>query len=131
MKKILFVSLLILIGFSLFGTELSPTASRMRESLPEIYAAIRARAINEWGDNHQMIVFVINMQAEAFIKVMDYFGPEADIVINALAEWTEGGMKHLNSLDLEADPEALWKQNTDWAMVLFQTELQIEAKGQY
>jgi hypothetical protein len=49
------------------------------------------------------------------------------IIIDAMAKWTTGGVSALSDATESSDPYALFKLDTDWAMVEWEANLQLDA----
>ena len=122
MKKVILTWILgIGIVFSSFG-QLESKAKSLKEGAPDVYAEIRARGVEKWGDDHKMVTYEINGQADAIFE---------------LTLLTEG--KDSNSIEVRTMVKAMskWKdeingeENYDWKMVLYEYKKQINAMDYY
>ena len=67
MKKIAVIAFLIVASFSA-QAQLNEDAKYLKEEEPKAYELIRASAIKEWKDNHEMIVYAINNQSKSLFE---------------------------------------------------------------
>lgn len=134
-KKTVLVVALLALAFTAWGAELNGDATWMRENTPGIYEVIKSRAVEEWGDDHSMVLYEINRQCESFSAVVALMDT-ADVQVQgicyaATAEWTEGGYAAIAAALDSPDPRATFKLDTDWTMVEYKILKQIEAVGAY
>jgi len=121
MRKFTLIIAIVFSGMLMQAQELNKNAKMLKSYSDGAYEYndIKDAAIKEWDDDHQMIVFTINQQADALFDVVDeYNKPNYDknIMLNAMEQWGE----------LRGDR---WKG--DWVMVLFSYKNQLEAKSAY
>jgi len=114
MKKVLLVLAVVLSTLTM-NAQLSKTATFVKKELPTRYQEIRSMSINEWGSDHEMVVYTINKQSEALIVIMTEImkspSYDKDVFVRALNEWgTKEGY-------------------TDWTMVLYTYNNQIKNKN--
>ena len=57
MKKLL---ILLFIPFVLFSQSLKENSTIIKENVPKLYNVIKAKAVEQWGDDHNMVLFEIN-----------------------------------------------------------------------
>jgi len=123
MKKLCVILIMLLFAVSAFANGLNPEATRLKTNNPNIYSAVKNRAIIEWGTDHEMIVYTINKQCEAIFKLSTLSPKLTDVEFYAiLIEWCEDDLSLYDSI-LSAP--------VDWCMVVYVMEKQIEAKSQY
>ena len=65
MKKLILVVLIMIIAVSLSASGLGINAQNLRKVSPEGYEIIKARAVDEWGNDHSMVLFAINNQSDS------------------------------------------------------------------
>ncbi len=134
-RTIVFTIILICIPTLIIAQSLSTNATYIKENFPEDYRkGIRQFAINQWGDDYEMVVYVINNQADKLVKLIDVFESEhTNIAFKAIQEWSVDGylqanikkFKEMDTFDLKS----LIKINCDWEMVLYVYEKQVKAKS--
>jgi len=121
-RKLMTIAVILLVSIAGHGQELSREAEMLRAEEPKYYEPIREMAVEQWGSDHQMVVYTINTQVESFFKWLDYYlsqesgTPERDILIKAMVNWNKG-------------KEDEWKY--DWSMVVYEFEKQIKAYKSY
>lgn len=117
---IFFVGLL-LNPFVCSSQELSSSSQALKNEFPDTYEAIKEFALSKWDEDHSMILYEINKQSDAFIKVFEYAGDNKRIFVNAVEKWGEN-----------VTPDNMLRNSTvDWNMVLYEMNKQIEAKNSY
>lgn len=129
MKKIALIGVLLLIGFTLMAAELTSDAKIVKEHLPVSYESIKDMAEEEWGTDYPMILYVINQQCEALLDSMELVADNYDEFLYALIEWTEGGIDVL--IASQESGGTIYDCRTDWTMVVYVANQQIDAKGKY
>lgn len=123
-----YIYLLLLTTAALFpnplpAQELSDAANRVKINAPDQYDCIKEKAIEEWGDDHKMVLYRINQQCDALydfslaLKKYEKEDQEYKILMRATAKWTEG------------DPSTLC--STDWRMVMYEFNNQLESYNKY
>jgi len=82
------------------------------------YKELKDRAVDKWADNHKMVVYEINKQADSTLEVMDILdkGGDREIMITAMGKWND----IING-----------KKNYNWAMILYEYKKQIKASNSY
>lgn len=129
MKKIAFLSVLIMVVFSLGAADLSVDGKVVKEHLPVAYELIKARAVEEWGTDYTMVLYVINQQCEGLIAAMELVEDNFTELLTAMADWTDGGIDEM--VRITDAGGRIWDCPTDWTMVVYVARQQIEAKGKY
>ncbi|MDA3809643.1 MAG: hypothetical protein PF518_04855 [Spirochaetaceae bacterium] len=110
-----------------YALGLNRNAAGLKEGSPAVYAMIKSRAVAEWEDDHTMVVFVINQQADSLVVCDKLFETNRDIVVRAVIEWCDGGLAVLKTYD----DKNMYEAPVDWAMVEFISKRQIDAEGSY
>jgi len=102
---------------------LNPVAEGIREKSPDLYQAIRARCVGEWGTDHAMVVYTINQQCEAFLNVCTISQKAGDsLFYGLLVKWCDDDITQYDSILIAP---------IDWTMVEYELIQQLEAKAQY
>lgn len=131
------VLIAILLPMELLGQSLKGNASMIRSDYPDEYQkTIRQHAINEWGNEHDMVVYEINKQADALIELINSFeSNNTNIAASAIEKWSISGhkranmrkFKNMNTFNLDN----LIKLHCEWDMVKYEYDKQVEAKNSY
>lgn len=129
MKKAIALLAVLITAGTLFAMDLSKSAADVRDVFPSGYAVIKAAAIAEWGDDHGMVLYMINQQCDAAVKFLALAQDYPDEAFSALAEWTDGGMATIDRYISE--DKMLFDIPSDWNMALYEANRQIEAEGKY
>ena len=157
MKKLSLV--MMILAITLFSAKLSQQSQKLRTQYPEGYEVIKKHAIEKWGTDHEMILYQINNQCNAFFTILNYESKYNKIVINSWCEWMYSGYIEINTKLLEKiNKEArekiekinnneypddvlidiiaqhqfpLSKLHVDWEMALYTAKKQIEAQSAY
>ena len=136
MKQLLILST-ILFSLTSVAQSLKPQAEHIKANYPVEYKnTIRKHAVEEWGDDHRMVVYEINTQSEALFWLVENFESDnTSIFTKALVEWSEEGYEYSNGtllLSLErVDYKSLLQFHCDWRMVKYEYENQTKAKSSY
>jgi len=118
MKKILLVLAVALISLTSFG-QLNDNAKTIKKALPTAYDDVKTMSVLKWGDDHSMVVYRINAQCDAMMKVGSIVNSDSydeTLYNSAAAKWSE----NING-----------KFYFDWAMIVYNYNNQLEAKSQY
>ena len=120
-----------------FAQGLKSNASYIKKNYSSDYElTLKKHALEEWGDNFEMVVYEINQQADALIKLIDEFKSEnTNIVYKAIQEWSIDGylnqnitkFKSLESFGLKE----LLKLHCNWQMVKYEYANQVKAKNSF
>ena len=146
MKNAIF-TLLVFFNFSFYGySQLNDIADFLKSEKPEMYAPIRAMAVEKWGSDDEMIVYTINEQAESLYYFLSEKNDFSEMV-EAIEKWTKdkGAFSRALNLLLEeidnADKEGrdmnmdlyrrIFTIPTDWSMVKYTYESQMKVKDSY
>lgn len=114
--KILIICLLFT---AIANAQLNSNASLIRTKAPDVYNEIKTFASEQWEGDHEMMVYVINQQCDAFMELKDILNDsthDKNIIGKALVDWgkTIKGLKCI-----------------DYQMVIYVYKNQIKAKSQY
>ena len=102
----------------MFG-QLNENAKLLKDKVPETYQKIKTFVEQSWKDDHEMMIYGINEQADAMFKIADYTKAkdyDRKIMAIAYSNW----VKKINGKDYY-----------DYELVLFTYEKQLKAKNQY
>lgn len=148
MKNTIF-TLLVFFNFSFYSySQLNDTARFIKSDKPEMYAPIRAMAVEKWGSDDEMIVYTINEQSEALYYCLIESGKnDFSEMVEAMEKWTEDKVTFKRALNLlleEIDNSynegrdlntdlyiRLFTIPTDWSMVRYTYDSQMKAKDSY
>ena len=122
MKKISLVVLILLVGFALFADGLNDNAQYLKDTHPDIYEAIKTRAIGEWDNDHTMILYIINQQSTAIRECSRLVLEYKLIVETQMVAWCDGDAYSYDEI---------YEAPVDWTMVLYVSKMQIKAQGSY
>ena len=81
MKKLSLIMMILVI--TLFSAKLSQQSQKLRTQYPEGYEVIKKHAIEKWGTDHEMILYQINNQCNAFFELSSYLKSHHIIVIES------------------------------------------------
>lgn len=138
-KLILTVVIMILTVSMLFGEGLGKNARYIKEFYPDGYEIIKAMAVNEWGNDHSMVLFRINDLSDSLTGVIQLLcekDGDLEIFTHAVANWSTRGTGTKNAKIIatwthHGEFSSIYGIAADWSMVLFEYEMQIEAAGAY
>ena len=117
--------------------QLESDALFIKNKYPEGYNIIKYYASQEWGSDHEMVVYQINNQAEALINLLVIFEPKhTNILYRSLQEWSYPTfLKHTQEYfekEVNAAEISLFLNfHVDWEMVEYTYKNQVSAKGSY
>ena len=125
MKKLLTL-LLLVTSFSAFA-QLNTNATLTKNYSEVTYENIKFHSIELVGkDNHTMIISSINIQCDAFQKLMDIYLTD-DVDMDILNE----GKKLLRYPGYETYMVTLSETHIDWSLLLQYYKMEIAAKNSY
>ena len=137
MKKTILLLTVLLWTVCSFAQELNQSAIFLKDHYPADYHnTIRTHAIEDWNDDYQMIVYTINQEANALVKLLILFETENTIIAyNAIVEWShkgheQGNISRWNSFTIMSTANLI-TLHCEWTMVLYIYEKQIEAKNSF
>jgi len=139
MKKVTATLLLLLVVLTLAAADLSPSALVIKENSIDGYNIIKYSAIQEWGTDHEMVLYTINNQCTSCMNVLeaalDKTG-DLSIFVEAVKYWSKEGTA-LSNLTIikewldEADFYSIFTMQCDWCMVEYEYNKQVESAGSY
>ena len=116
---------------------LNSNASYIKKNFPTEYEeTLKKYALAEWNDDFSMVVYKINKQADAIVKLVDSFeSNNTNIAYKAIKEWSIDGylsqniklFKTMTSFGLND----LIKMHCDWSMVKYEYDKQVKAKNSF
>lgn len=120
MKKLIIIFFVLISSIS-YCQELNSSAIILKNDKTDSYNAIKKFAVTKWDAEHDMIVYEINKQAEAFFDVLELFEGNKEIFSQSVLKWGE---------NVTAD-NLLKNSTVDWSMVLYEMKKQIKAEKAY
>jgi len=142
-KRAIFILIMMVLTMQLFAGDFEDQVRELvKESSPDIYNRMKVRAIDEWKDDHEMILYTITEQCNSFFYVLQGISSEnITIIVNSILDWSydqETLAKNLDLMNLEIDREkgtfsADWilELDVDWTMMAYTLKQQIEAREKY
>ena len=137
MKKAIFIFSVLFIA-TLARTEgLNSNANYIKNKYSSEYEkTLKKHALEEWKDDFSMVVYEINKQADALIKLIDEFESNyTNIAFKAIQKW---GIDGYNSNNIAIFKEMttfglkdLLKMHCDWSMVKYEYDKQVKAKNSF
>jgi hypothetical protein len=137
MKTTIIILTILLSSSFVNATGLNPNASYIKKNYPTAYEqTLKKYALAEWKDDFSMIVYEINKQADALVKLIDEFKSDnTNIAFKAIKEWSRNGYKSKNiTLFKEITTfglKDLLKMHCDWSMVKYEYDKQVKAKNSF
>jgi hypothetical protein len=112
-------------------------ASYIKKNYPTEYEqTLKKHALEKWKDDFEMVVYMINNQADDLIDLIDEFESDnTNIAFKAIQKWSYEGYKssniekfnQINSFGLKQ----LIPLHCDWEMVKYEYDNQVEAKNSF
>ena len=118
MKKTLLVLAVALISLTSYG-QLNENAKQTKELSESIYLSIKSIAVDRFGYDHEMIVYTINLQADAlfeFFEITKSKNYDEELMDSMRSKWA-----------VEIDG----KYYVDYEMMIYNYNKQIASKEQY
>tara|TARA_B110000459_G_C16421286_1_gene407565 strand:+ start:199 stop:591 length:393 start_codon:yes stop_codon:yes gene_type:complete len=116
---------------------LNSNASYIKKNFPTEYEnSLKKYALVEWKDDFSMVVYEINKQADAIVKLVDGFESDnTNIAFKAIQEWSRDGYTSFN-INLFKEMKTfglkdLLKMYCDWSMVKHEYDKQVKAKNSF
>ena len=135
--KNLFLTLVILSVSSAFFAQLISNASHIKNNYPTEYEqTLKKHALQKWDDDYEMVVYMINNQADDLIKLIDEVKTDnTNIAYKAIQKWSIEGYKSSNIEKFKKINTFGLKQllplHCDWEMVKYEYDNQVEAKNSF
>lgn len=135
MKQITTTILLAFVAFA-SNAQLNGYAQYFKENNPKLYENIKTHAVNEWSNNHKMVLYEINKQSTAVFGIVKGFETENTFILKqAMLHWswdgyeshTETYFAHLKTINYTE----LQDFHCNWKMVLYEYNKQVAAKNAY
>ncbi|MEX1213314.1 MAG: hypothetical protein WEA36_10755 [Balneolaceae bacterium] len=137
MKAISLIAILAFLPILASAQGLNRNANLIRSNHPTAYEnTIRTHAIEEWENDHAMIVYSINSQADALMGVIRNFKSDnTNILFQAIQNWSHTGyaasniekFRELDTVELSQ----MINLHCNWMMVQYEYDQQVEAKSAY
>jgi hypothetical protein len=113
------IVIICLLFSAIANAQLNSNATFLKTKAPEVYSEIKTLASEQWEGDHEMMVYVINNQSDAFIKltkITDSPNLDKRILGKSLSDWS----KTINGIKC-----------IDYEMVIYTYNNQIKAKSEY
>lgn len=124
MKKRFLVFLMMIVAISMVSADgLNKHAQGLKDNDPTVYEIIKNRAVEAWSNDHQMVLYQINLQSDSLIGVaqkQDRIEPE--LLWSIFVRWCDDDLYYYDNI-MDAP--------IDWQMVEYEIDLQLQAKGKY
>ena len=120
-----------------FAQGLNSNANDIKKNYSSDYElTLKKHALEEWGDDFEMVVYEINQQADALIKLIDEFKSDnTNIAFKAIQEWSVDGYLNQNITKFKSIQtfglKELLKLHCDWEMVKYEYDNQVKAKNSF
>lgn len=124
--------LLILLPLFSFGQSLDQYGQYFKDNYPSSYEVIKSHASEKWGNDFSMVLYEINKQCKAcydFFELTAQDNADINIAYEAINKWAYDGYEIENSKLIEQERTS--ELHVDWAMVLYEYEKQMKAKGAF
>ena len=137
MKKIIFVLTILLTATFVQAEGLNSNASFIKKNYPSAYEnTLKKHAIEKWSTDYEMVVYMINNQADALVDLIDNFKSDnTNIVFKAIQKWSIDGYKNSNTNAFKKIDTFGLKQliplHCDWEMVEYEYDNQVKAKNSF
>lgn len=124
-------------AFAIPADELSKNAKYIKANFADDYErTIKKNALNKWGDDFSMVIYMINKQSDALVELVETFRSDnTKIFFNAMFKWTIDGWEENNKKQAEELKDMslanMMKFNCDWSMVLYEYKKQVKAKNAF
>ena len=137
MKTFILLVTILLSANLVMAEGLTSNATYIKTNYPTEYEnTLKKYALAEWKDDFSMVVYEINKQADALVKLIDSFDSNnTNIAYKAIQEWSRDG--YLNS-NIKTFKEIttfglkdLLKMHCDWSMVKYEYDKQVKAKNAF
>ncbi len=137
MKKLILALGMILLSSTVFAQGLNSNASYIKENYTNEYEkTLKKHALEKWNDDFEMVVYMINNQADALIDLIENFeSSNTNIALKAIQKWSMDGYKDSNIAAFKKINTFGLKQliplHCDWEMVKYEYDNQVEAKKSF
>ena len=137
MKKMILFILMMTVSVYAKAEGLNPNATYIKKNYPNEYEkTIKKHALEKWGDDYSMVIYMINKQSDALVNLVETFKSEnTNIAIKAIQKWSIDGYQNSNiALFKEMEVfglKELLKMHCDWSMVKYEYDKQVKAKNSF
>ena len=139
MKKRFFTVIFIILAVMLSAAELNPSSVVIKRNSIDGYNIIKYAAMQEWGTDHEMVLYEINKQCESCLNVLESAlndDGEFSIFMDAIEEWSVLGAALANMIIINGwlegvDFYTIFTMQCDWSMVEYEYNKQMETVGSY
>tara|TARA_B110000444_G_C18850380_1_gene605109 strand:+ start:7373 stop:7732 length:360 start_codon:yes stop_codon:yes gene_type:complete len=110
--------------------QLDSNANAIKSIYESLYSDIKEKATDKWETDHQMVVYEINIQSQAFSDLTRKYESKYLQILNAaIKKW--GTDKRHNNDVMKIDNWSMSKIHADWQMVLYEYNNQTLAANSY
>jgi len=137
MKKTIIILTILLTATFVKAEGLNSNASYIKKNYPSEYEnTLKKHALEKWSTDYEMVVYMINNQADALIDLIDNFKSDnTNIVFTAVQKWSVDGYKNSNIDAFKKIDTFGLKQliplHCDWEMVKYEYDNQVKAKNSF
>lgn len=136
MKTVIFLTIIFTSTF-VNAQGLNSNARFIKENYPVGYSnTLKKQALEKWGTDYEMVVYMINSQADALVNLVDNFKSDnTNIIFKAIQKWSVDGYKNSNIDAFKKIDTFGLKQliplHCDWEMVKYEYDNQVKAKNSF
>lgn len=137
MKRIILILSIALVSVLVKADGLNVNASYIKKNYPGDYEkTIKKYALKKWKDDYSMVVYEINKQADALVKLIDKFeSKNTNIAFKAIQKWSIDGYEGINITLFKQlktfGLKELLKLHCDWSMVEYEYNKQVKARNAF
>ncbi len=128
MKKLILLFAMLLAGVA--QAQLNSQAQVIKSNYSSLYSDIRQSSVSKWGGDHEMVLYRINNQSEAYSELLSNYNDSHWEILNAaIIKW--GTDKTHNSRIMKKTGWKFSDIRADWEMVKYNYDNQTEASTYY
>lgn len=137
MKNLFLTFVILFISTIIFAQGLNQNANYIKKNYSIGYKqTLKKHALQKWDDDYEMVVHMINNQADALINLINEFKSDnTNIAFKSILKWSIDGYKSLNMKRFEKINTFGLKQliffHCDWEMVKYEYDNQVKAKNSF
>ncbi len=137
MKKLILFLLITSVSPIILAQQLNSNASFIKRNYPAEYSHILKKyALEKWNDNYEMVVYMINNQADALDGLINEFkSNNTHILYKAIQKWSYEGYKSSNIEKFDklkiVNLKQLLSLQCNWEMVKYEYDNQVKAKNAF
>ena len=137
MKKLLLICFILFTYTNTYAQGLKSNGDYIKKNFTTEYEnTIKKHALEKWNQDYEMVVYMINNQADALVDLVKSFESDnTNIVFQAIQKWSIKGYESSNiSLFKELTTfsvKELIKLHCDWEMVKYEYDNQVKAKNSF